>query len=125
MAVASLGVANTIVAALRTRQWTLGVLRAIGLTRGELLRLVLVEAVLLAIVGAILGVASGLVMSLNANRLYQILIGFAPPMAVPWGVVLLGSAAVVVLSLLASAWPARSIARREPLELLQAGRSFA
>ena len=52
MAVASLGVANTIMAAVRSRQWQFGILRSIGLPRGQLLRLVVGEAILLGLVGA-------------------------------------------------------------------------
>ena len=51
MAVASLGVTNTIMASVRTRRWQFGILRSVGFTRDGLLRLVLAEAVLIGIVG--------------------------------------------------------------------------
>ena len=55
MAVAALGVTNTIMASIRSRRWELGVLRSIGVTRGQLLRMVLAESALLGIVGSALG----------------------------------------------------------------------
>ena len=39
-----LGVTNTIMASIRSRRWQFGILRSIGVTRGQLLRLVLSEA---------------------------------------------------------------------------------
>ena len=51
LAVASLGVANTIVAGVRTRSWQFGILRSVGLLRGVLLRVILAEAVLLGVHG--------------------------------------------------------------------------
>ena len=59
MAVASLGVTNTVMAGIRTRRWQFGVLRSIGVTRSQLLRLVLSEASLLGIVACVMGLAAG------------------------------------------------------------------
>jgi putative ABC transport system permease protein len=123
MAVASLGVTNTIMASIRSRRWTFGVLRSIGVTRGQLLRMVLAEALLLGLVGVMLGLTAGALMSLNARGLSAILIGFVPELAVPWTIVWAGSLAIMVISLLASLGPAIGVAKSEPLELLQAGRA--
>lgn len=125
MAVASLGVTNTIMASIRSRRWTFGVLRSIGVTRSQLLRLVLAEAALLGLVGVALGLAAGALISFNAKAVGRIAIGYAPPTDVPWQVVGFGSLAVMVIALLASLWPAWDVARAEPLALLQAGRSAA
>jgi putative ABC transport system permease protein len=123
MAVASLGVTNTIMASVRSRRWQFGVLRSVGVTRSQLLRLVLAEAGLLGIVGAALGLACGLDVAVSANRLAANVIGYNPPLDVPWGIVGLGAGLVVSVSLLASVWPAVSVARSDPLGLMQAGRS--
>jgi putative ABC transport system permease protein len=123
MAVASLGVTNTIMASIRSRRWELGVLRSIGVTRGQLVRLVIAEALLLGLVGCALGVAAGALMSVNAHGLAAISIGYAPPTVVPWNIVAWGTGAIMVISLLASLWPVMSVARAEPLSLLQAGRA--
>ncbi len=125
MAVASLGVTNTIMASVRSRRWQFGVLRSIGVTRGQLLRLVLAEALLLGVVGCALGLAAGGLMSVNARGFSRITIGYSPPLSVPWGMIWIGVGAVMLIALLASLWPAFHVARREPLELLQAGRASA
>jgi putative ABC transport system permease protein len=123
MAVAALGVTNTIMASIRSRRWSFGVLRSIGVTRSQLLRIVLAEAALLGVIGVALGLSAGGLMSLNARGLARITIGYVPPTVVPWGIVLGGAGAVMVISLLASLIPAWSVSRTEPLSLLQAGRA--
>jgi putative ABC transport system permease protein len=123
MVVASLGVANTIMASIRSRRWHFGVLRSIGVTRGQLLRIVLAEAVLLGLVGVVMGLLAGLEMSIDARQSSARFIGFLPPLLIPWGTILVGVAAVMVVSLCASLWPAVNVAKSEPLRLLQAGRA--
>jgi putative ABC transport system permease protein len=125
MAVASLGVTNTIMASVRTRRWQFGILRSIGVTRGQLLRLVLAEAFLIGLVGCGLGLAAGFEMAVDANRLSAVVTGYKPDMFIPWPIIWVGVGIVMLISLLASLWPAVSVARSEPLSLLQAGRASA
>jgi len=125
MGVASLGVTNTIIASVRSRRWQFGILRSIGATRSQLLRLVLAEATLIGLVGCGLGLAAGALMSLDARGFGRLSVGVTPPLAVPWGIVWTGTGIVMASSILASLWPALSVARSEPLSLLQAGRAAA
>jgi putative ABC transport system permease protein len=123
MALASLGVANTIMASVRSRRWQFGVLRSIGLVRGELLRLILAEAVMLGLVGVVLGLVAGLEIAIDARQLTFNVLGYSPPMQIPWGVIAGGCVALVAVALGASFMPALGVARSQPLELLQAGRA--
>jgi putative ABC transport system permease protein len=123
MALASLGVANTIMASIRSRRWQFGILRSIGLGRADLLRLILAEAAMLGLVGVVLGLGAGLEISLDARRLSGEVLGYSPPMQIPWRVVCEGCLALVAVALAASIWPAVGVARAEPLALLQAGRA--
>jgi putative ABC transport system permease protein len=125
MAVASMGVTNTIMASIRSRRWQLGVLRAIGLCGGELLRLVLAEAILLGVVGLLLGLGAGAMLTLVDRQLSAGVLGYLPPLVVPWGYIAIGVGTVMIVSVAAALWPAISISRTEPLELLQAGRASA
>ena len=125
LAVASLGVTNTIMASVRSRRWHLGVLRSIGVTRWGLARMILGEALLIGVVGVALGLGAGLEMSIDARAISELVIGFAPPVAVPWGIILIGAGVVMLIAIVASLWPAINVARTEPLQLLQAGRASA
>jgi putative ABC transport system permease protein len=123
MAVASLGVANTIMASVRSRRWQFGVLRSIGLGRGDLLRLILAEATMLGFVGVALGVAAGLEISIDAGKISGDILGYRPDMQIPWAIVAGGCLALLSIAIAASLWPALSVARAQPLDLLQAGRA--
>jgi putative ABC transport system permease protein len=122
MGVSSLGVANTIMASIRSRRWQFGILRSIGVTQGQLLRLVIAEAALLGIVGCAMGLGTGLLLSVNAKALLVHIAGYNPPTIVPWRMLVIGAGIVMAISLLASLWPAWRVARSEPL---QAGRAAA
>jgi putative ABC transport system permease protein len=123
MGVASLGVTNTIMASIRSRAWQFGILRSIGVTRSQLMRLVLAEAFLIGLVGCALGLVAGALMSMDATQLTKVIAGYAPPIWIPWRMIWLGTGIVMAMAVLASVWPAISVARREPLSLLQAGRA--
>ena len=123
LVVASLGVTNTVMAGVRARRYQLGILRAVGVTRSEMMRLILAEALLLGLAAAALGIAAGLMMSLNARQLQQWTIGYVPPLRVAWDVIGTGALAVLAVSLLASLWPAFTTSRAQTLSLLQAGRA--
>src|SRR5438874_9038396 len=79
MAVASLGVTNTIMASVRSRRWQFGIMRSVGVTRGQLLRLILAEAMLIGLVGCALGLFAGMFMTMDAHRLSAVIIGYSPP----------------------------------------------
>ncbi len=123
MAVASLGVANTVMAGVRSRRWQFGILRSIGLTRDQLVRIVMAEALLLGLIGVALGLAAGMEMAVDARALSTIISGYNPPMVIPWAFILIGIGAVMAIAIVASLWPATSVSREEPLVLLAAGRA--
>ena len=57
--ITSLAVVNTVVSSVRARRWDLGILRALGTTRGGLIRLILAESLLIGLVVCTLGLAFG------------------------------------------------------------------
>lgn len=103
--VASLGIVNTLTMNVFERVREIGVLRAAGMTRRQVWRSVVVEAGITGLVGALCGVAAGLVV----GGLMVVLAGgrWEIATAVPWAAV--GAALVlgVVLAMLAAAYPAR------------------
>ncbi|HZZ42096.1 MAG TPA: FtsX-like permease family protein [Tepidisphaeraceae bacterium] len=123
LGIASLGVTNTILASIRTRSWQFGILRSIGVTRSQLLRLVTAEAILLGLVGVALGLVAGALLTIDARGLSAATLGYNPPLRIPWLMINIGIAAVLLVAFLASLLPSIGVSRRSPLSLLQAGRA--
>jgi putative ABC transport system permease protein len=126
LAVAAFGVMNAVLSSLRARRWEMGVLRAVGISRLGLLRLVLAEALLIGIAACLLSLAFGILAGYcgtEVSRYVNIHGGAITPLVVPWSKLLPGFGITLTLCLLAAAWPAIAIARTEPLQLLQSGRA--
>jgi putative ABC transport system permease protein len=124
--VTSIGVINAIMASIRARRWEMGVLRAVGITRFALFRLILAEAALIGLVACLLSLAFGVMAGwcgTGVSRYVSFFGGMATPLVVPWLKLALGFAVTLALCLAAALWPAISTGRTEPLRLLQAGRT--
>ncbi len=126
LAVTSLGVINTVLASIRARRWDLGVLRALGVTRFTLFRLIIAEALLVGVVACLLSLGFGTLAGYcgtGITRFINIRGGMITPLIIPWSQLAIGFAATLSLCLLAALWPAATTGRTEPLQLLQAGRA--
>lgn len=110
MLIAIVGIANTLALSVIERTRESGLLRALGLTRGQLRATLAVEAGLLALVGVLLGLGLGIVFGWAAIA-SMLGSSFDVVLAVP-GMRLAGLTAVAVAAaLLASVLPARRAAR--------------
>jgi putative ABC transport system permease protein len=76
LCVASLGVANMVIASVHAKRFEFGVLRAIGAGRSQLVRLVLAEVTLIGIVAGVLGSAAGLHFAFMGSQVDFLLIGY-------------------------------------------------
>ncbi len=123
MAVASLGVVNTLLASVRSRRWELGILRAVGATRWQVVRWIVAESLLLGIVGCLLGLVAGLQMTLMGRQMNRVMVGLITPLVIPWTMIGIGVGVVMAVALLAGLWPAVQTAATRPLRLLQSGRA--
>ncbi|QMU76839.1 ABC transporter permease [Streptacidiphilus sp. PB12-B1b] len=114
--VAVLGVVNTLALSVVERTREIGLMRAIGLSRRQLRRMVRLESVVIALFGAVLGVALGLGWGIAAQQLLA-LTGLGV-LSIPWttiGTVFLGSAGV---GLLAALFPAFRAGRMNVLKAI-------
>lgn len=124
--VTSLGVVNTIMASVRARRWELGVLRALGITRSAMSRMILAEGLLIGLVACLISLAFGVMAGWCGTGISQYVSffgGMATPLVVPWSKLMVGFSAALSLCLAAALWPAISTGRAEPLILLQEGRA--
>ena len=124
--VTSLGLINAVLSSIRARRWDLGVLRALGLTRFGLFRLIVAESLMIGVVACLLSLGFGAVAGYcgtGVTRYVNIRGGMIVPLVIPWSKLAVGFAITMGLCLLAALWPAFRTGRTEPLQLLQAGRS--
>ncbi|EGF26445.1 ABC transporter permease [Rhodopirellula baltica] len=124
LAIMSLAIANTVIASVRLRTWEFGIMRSIGVTRGQLVRLVIAETILIAVGASVLSLIFGLIAGWCGVGMAQYVGWFAGPpnFIIPWAHLSIGFAMTIGLCLLAGLWPVVRIGRAEPLGLLQAGR---
>ncbi|MBV9847270.1 MAG: FtsX-like permease family protein, partial [Kutzneria sp.] len=108
--IALFGIANTMSLSVLERTGESALLRALGLTRGQLRLMLLVESVLMGLLGAVVGVLLGggfarlLVVALSSDQ-------FRFAYAVPYGQIAMMLGAAVVAAILAAVLPARKAAR--------------
>jgi putative ABC transport system permease protein len=115
-----LGLINTLAINVLERTREIGVLRAIGATRGQIRRLVVAESLLLAMVGTALGLLAGVALG-YALVSYIGASVYATNYYFPFVGILLTIALGFVLALLASVLPARQAARVKIVQALQYG----
>jgi putative ABC transport system permease protein len=117
--IALIGVANTLSLSVLERRRESATLRAIGATRGQLRRMLAIEGMLIAGVGAVLGIVLGLGYGWAGSL--AALGGIGPvSLTVPWRDVALVAVVSLVAGLVASVGPARSAVRPSPVVALAA-----
>jgi putative ABC transport system permease protein len=109
------GIVNALVLATFERRRELGMLRAVGMTRRQVRRMVRHEAVTTALLGAATGIAAGLGLGWVATTaLSEEGLAFA----IPTGQLVVLAVAAIVCGVLAAVLPARRAARMSPLSAL-------
>lgn len=112
IAISLLSVVNTLLTAVLDRMREIGVLRAIGLLRRQLSRMIVVESLCLSLVGATVGLGVGVVNGwLVLNAVNRQDTGWDVATKVPWETTGIYLAALVVVGALAALYPARVAGR--------------
>jgi putative ABC transport system permease protein len=108
------GIVNTLVLTVFERTREIGMLRAIGMTRRQVRRMIRHESIITALMGGVLGIILGIV--LGGLLIYKIdFIVFSLPVA---SLIVFALAAIIV-GILAAIFPARRAARLNVLQALQ------
>jgi len=124
LAVATLGIINTLVMAILERRREIGVLKALGAADRDVKQLFFVEAGVMGLFGGILGTLLGwligrsLTLGTNLYLHRQSLPG-VDISSVPWWLVLGGIGFAVLVSLAAGLYPASRAARLDPVQALR------
>jgi putative ABC transport system permease protein len=114
--IALLGIVNTLALSVVERTRELGLLRAIGLRRGQLAQMVAAESVIIAVIGAVLGIAMGL--GLGSALAYAVTRAQQPTVVVSPAQLVMFAGAAALAGVLASVAPARRAARLNMLDAI-------
>ena len=116
--IALLGIVNTLALSIAERTREIGLLRALGMRRGQLRQLVAAESVIISVIGAVLGIVLGL--SLGAALAAALTTSRQATVAIPAGQLVIYVLAIATAGVLASIGPARRAARLDILTALAA-----
>ena len=108
------GIVNTLVLMVFERTRELGMLRAVGMTRLQVRRMIRHESVVTALIGAALGIPLGIFFAFVIGRAIKF-----GAFAIPYGQLGMFLVAAVIAGILASIFPARRAARLDVLRALQ------
>jgi putative ABC transport system permease protein len=112
--IALIGIANTLALAVFERTRELGLMRAVGMSRRQLKRMVRWEAVIVSVFGAMLGIVVGTLLGIAlANALPSSLVTV---IRVPYSTLIILVITSIIVGLMAAIWPARRAAKLNVLD---------
>jgi ABC-type antimicrobial peptide transport system permease subunit len=109
------GMVNTLVLSVYERTREIGMLRAIGMTRRQVRRMIRQESVITALIGAALGLPLGIFLAALVNRALS---EFDVRFSIPWVQLAILTIVAVVIGILAAIMPARRAAKLDPLQAI-------
>lgn len=112
--VGGIGVMNIMLVSVTERTKEIGVRKAIGARRRDIVRQFLFEAMMLTFLGGVLGV----LLAVGASQLLMLIIPSLPATIPTWAVVS-GLSVSIGVGLIFGVWPARKASRLDPIECLR------
>jgi len=116
--VAGIGIANTMLMTIMERTREIGIMKAIGATNKDVMKIFLIESIALSVVGGILGCIFGVVGSKALSK-YSFATGVTLRTAITPTLLLFGLVFSIVVGVLFGLWPAYKAAKLNPVEALR------
>jgi putative ABC transport system permease protein len=118
MMVGFFGIINTLTMNVIERTQEIGMLRGVGMTRGQVVRMILAEAALMGIIGGVLGLVFGVILSRIFLLAMTAMSGYSLEFILPLQRILLAVVMAFVISQVAASLPAARAARTRILEAI-------
>jgi len=119
MGIGFLGIVNSLLINVLQRTREIGLVRAVGMTRRQVARTVIIEGVFVALLGGLIGIAGGLVGGWLPLRLFTLaMTGYLYPLVLPWKSTALALVAALGIGFVASLVPARRAANLPVLDAI-------
>jgi putative ABC transport system permease protein len=117
--IAALGIVNSLMISVAERKRELGVLRAIGGLRGQIRKMVLLEAAAIAFVGVLIGAIAGALNTYFIVRTMAMMVGgWIIPFEFSPALVLIALPLALAVALVAAWWPARKAVNLRVVEAI-------
>ncbi|MEF8800509.1 MAG: ABC transporter permease [Halolamina sp.] len=111
--VGAIGIANMMLVSVTERTREIGIMKAVGATRRDIVQLFLVESIILGVVGSLIGTLVGLAAGYAAAAYLEFPVAFAPE----WFAIAV--AVGIGVGVLAGIYPAWDAARTDPIDALR------
>jgi putative ABC transport system permease protein len=113
LVVAGIGIMNIMLVSVTERTHEIGIRKAIGATNRQILGQFLIEAVILSLIGGVLGI----IFALLTNFLLRIFTSLTP--IVTWPIIVIAVGVAVIVGVIFGVTPALQAARKRPIESLR------
>jgi putative ABC transport system permease protein len=110
---ASIGLMNIMLVSVTERTKEIGIRKALGATRQNILTQFLFEAVVICLLGGIVGILLGILMGFGVSTMVD------GRFFIPWNWILLGFTVCIVVGLISGLYPALKASRLDPIEALR------
>jgi putative ABC transport system permease protein len=119
LVVAGVGVMNIMIVSVTERTREIGLRKALGATRRDILLQFLFEAIVLTGIGGVVGIALGALLAFSVSVVLNIYAGLDTEFAFPFSAAILGLAVSVLVGIVFGLYPARQAAKKSPIEALR------
>ncbi len=110
---ASIGLMNIMLVSVTERTKEIGIRKAIGATRRNVMMQFLIEAIVICLMGGIVGIILGILMGFGVSVMVE------GRFFIPWNWMLLGMTVCIVVGLVSGLYPALKASRLDPIEALR------